>query len=123
MVIEFRKVPQSSKNFEDCLGSVKIEGSFCKISPSLVEISSKIHGDLEVECSRCGKSFVTTLEEDIEFLVSDGVYKDENSERCLDTVIIEVDNHIIDFENIVQSELESFKLDYHVCDNCLNNEE
>lgn len=123
MVIEFRKVAQTSKSFEDQLDSVKIEGTFCRMSPRLIEIDSRLHGKTAVECSRCGDTFDTTIDEEIEFLISDGLYNDDESLKNLDKVIIEVDNHTIDFKDIINSELESFKLDYHVCDKCLNIEE
>lgn len=123
MVIEFRKVAQTSKSFEDQVDSVKIEGTFCRISSRLVEIDSKLHGEIDVDCSRCGDTFATDFEDEIEFLISDGLYKDDESLKNLDKVIIEVDNHMIDFEDIIKSELESFKLDYHVCDKCLNTQE
>eukprot|EP01155_Anaeramoeba_flamelloides_P017721 Anaeramoba_flamelloidesa568114_162.p5 GENE.a568114_162~~a568114_162.p5 ORF type:complete len:125 (-),score=8.25 a568114_162:3023-3397(-) len=119
MVIEFRKVAQTPKNFENQLDSVKIEGSFCRISPYLIEINSKLSGSVKVECSRCGETFDTKIDEEMEFLISDGIYKEtEANEKNLDKVIVEVDNHLIDFNEIIKSELESFKLDYHICDNC-----
>ena len=123
MVIEFRKVAQISKSFEYQLDSVKIEGTFCRISPRLIEMDSKVHGEIEVDCFRCGDNFDTQIDEKIEFLISDGLYNQNDSQKNLDRVIIEVDSHTIDFEEIIKSELESFKLDYHVCDKCLNHEE
>ena len=120
MVIEFRKVAQTSKSFEDQVDSVKIEGTFCRISPRLIEIDSRLHGKTEVDCSRCGDTFDTVANEELDFLISDGLYEDKDSDKSLDRIVIEVDDHTIDFQEIIKSELESFKLDYHVCENCLN---
>lgn len=124
MVIEFRKVAQTPKNFTDQFDSVKIEGNFCKISPYLIEIDSKLSGSIVVDCSRCGETFSTKLDEEMGFLISDGIYKEnDNSKKDLDKVIVEVDDHLIDFNEILKSELESFKLDYHVCNDCQNTKE
>ena len=117
MKIEFRKVPQQPKEFLCELTSVKFLGTFCKISSKLVDVKSKIEGDVEVNCCKCGVSFNTHMEENINFLLSDGIYSSDD-ERDLDKIIIEITNNLIDFEEILQSEIDSFASDYHVCDNC-----
>ena len=38
MKIEFKKVPTTKKELETSFNSVKIEGTFCRISSSLVKI-------------------------------------------------------------------------------------
>ena len=114
MKIEFRKVPTQEKNFELELNSVKIEGTFCKISPKLVKFNSKISGKLLIECSRCGKEHELDIDEKLSFLVSDGEYSSAES----DELVIEVDNSRVDFDEIFNSELESIRSDYHQCLEC-----
>lgn len=121
MKIEFRKVPQQPKDFLCELNSVKFLGTFCKISSKLVNIKSKFEGFVEVNCCKCGVSFDIPFNEEVNFLLSDGVYS-SSDERDLDKIIIEVDNNFIDFEEILQSELESLRSDYHICDNCSKDE-
>jgi hypothetical protein len=121
MKVEFRKVPQNQKDFFLELNSVKFLGTFCKISSKLVDIKSNIEGNIEVNCCKCGINFDTNFDEKIHFLVSDGIYS-SNDERDLDKIIIEIDNNFIDFEEILQSELESFRSDYHICDSCSKDE-
>ena len=116
MKIEFRKVPRSLNNFKDELLSVKIEGTFCKISPKLVELDFAIDGIIDLDCSICGKSFHKQLNEKNKFLLSDGNYKPKD--KNLDTVVIEIFNHEINFQDLIKGEIESFKSDYHICDNC-----
>lgn len=116
MKIEFRKVPQSPKNFSASYDSVEIEGTFCKISPSSVKIDSTLKGKTSVQCARCGEDDTITLEDEFNFLISDGIFKNDSSES--EDLIIEIDNHIINFDEIIQSEISSIKSDYHICKNC-----
>ncbi|AXH11308.1 YceD family protein [Halarcobacter bivalviorum] len=116
MKIEFRKVPQSPKIFSAEHNSVKIEGTFCKISPSLVKVDSTISGKTTVQCARCGEDDTVTLEEEFNFLISDGIFKNDSSES--EDLVIEVDDNIIDFDEIIQSEISSIYSDYHICNNC-----
>ncbi len=119
MKIELRKVPQTQKEFQTDYDSVKIEGTFCKISPSLVKIDANLTGNTTVQCARCGENDTITLNEKLNFLVSDGIYK-SNSDN--EELIIEIENSIIDFDEIIQSEISSINSDYHICINCTDNE-
>ena len=119
MKIEFRKVPQSPRDLVSEFNSVKIEGTFCKISASLVKVDANLTGETSVECCRCGENDTITLNENLNFLISNRVYKNESSE--LEDLIIEVED-IIDFDEIIQSELSSLYSDYHICANCTGND-
>lgn len=114
MKIEFRKVPQTTKELEFDYNSVRIEGTFCKISQSLTKIEANISGTTDIDCCRCGQTDIITLDENLEFLISDGIFKGKESED----LVIEVENGVIDFDEIVESELQSIKSDYYLCENC-----
>ena len=115
MKIEFRKVPQINKELEFDYNSVKIEGTFCKISQSLVKVDAVLKGSTDIDCCRCGITEVIEVDEELQLLLSDGLYKGDESEYLL----IEVENSLIDFNEIIESELNSIKSDYHICENCL----
>jgi len=115
MKIEFRKVPQISKELEVIYNSVKIEGTFCKISQSLVKIDAVLKGSTDIDCCRCGITEEIEVDEELHLLLSDGIYKNDESEY----LVIEVENSLIDFDEIIESELNSIKSDYHMCENCL----
>ena len=117
MKIEFRKIPLTSSEFEIDSNSVKFSGTFCKISSKLAKIDGNIQGELDVDCCKCGQSLSISLDETTTFLVSDGVYSSEDEEY----IVIEVENHILDFDEILQSELESLKSEYYICDTCKKN--
>lgn len=118
MEIEFRKIPLKLSEFETDSNSVKFSGTFSKISSKLAKIDGIIKGNLEVDCCKCGQTFNISADDEQNFLVSDGVYSSENEE---DFVVIEVENHILDFDEILQSELESLKSEYYICDTCKKN--
>ena len=115
MKIEFRKAPQTSKELEIDYNSVKIEGTFCKISQSLVKVDAVLKGSTDIDCCRCGITEVIEVDEELHLLLSDGVYNKDESEY----LVIEVENNLIDFDEIIESELNSIKSDYHICKDCL----
>ncbi|WP_226799956.1 hypothetical protein [Arcobacter suis] len=95
--------------------SVKIEGTFCKISQSLVKIDAVLKGSTDIDCCRCGITEEIEVDEELHLLLSDGVYKSDESEY----LVIEVENSLIDFDEIIESELNSIKSDYHMCNECV----
>jgi uncharacterized metal-binding protein YceD (DUF177 family) len=119
MKIEFRKVPLQESEFEIVSDSVKFSGTLSKISQKLAKVSAQIVGTFTVECCKCGKQIELELNEDVDLLVSDGIYSSTDDEE---NIVIEVENHIIDFDDILNSELESLRSEYHICEECENNE-
>lgn len=115
MKIEFKKAPQTTKELEYISDSVRIEGTFCKISQSLVKIDAVLKGNTDIDCCRCGITEEIEVDEELHLLISDGIYKNDESEY----LVIEVENSLIDFDEIIQSELNSIKSDYHICNDCL----
>ena len=65
MKIEFKKIPQEKKEFNTSLNSVKIEGTFCRISSSLVKIEASLIGNIEIDCSRCGALDTLVVNEEL----------------------------------------------------------
>ena len=120
MKIEFSKLPRTKNDFEISSDSVKFLGNFCRISGSIARIDSKIVGNYDVECAKCGKIITKSIDEDIIYTLSDSPIssKDERDGE----IIIEIDNHVVDFDEILNSELESIKSDYYFCDDCDTND-
>ena len=115
MKIEFRKVPFTEKEFSTSLDSVNIEGTFCKISSLLIKVDAKLTGETTVNCCRCGEEERVSLDEKLDFLLSDGLYKDDQHNEEL---VIEVENNTIDFDEIIESEVSSIRSDYYICQEC-----
>jgi len=112
--IDFRKIPSQSKHFELSKNLIKFYGSFSKVKTNLVKIDGKIEGGVLLNCSRCGIEFNKSLEQKLEILVSDGPV---NHHELNNFDIIEMENYI-DFDFIVESEIESIKSDLNLCEKC-----
>jgi uncharacterized metal-binding protein YceD (DUF177 family) len=119
--IEFKKIPLQASEFEINSNSVNFLGTFSKISSKLAKINSELSGTFDVDCCKCGETFKIPVEEKIDFLLSDGIYSSENTDNE-EFVIIEVDDHVVDLNEILHSELESLKSEYHVCETCKKND-
>jgi uncharacterized metal-binding protein YceD (DUF177 family) len=119
--IEFRKIPLQDSEFEINLNSVKFLGTFSKISSKLARIDSVLSGKCDVDCCKCGTTFSIPVDNEVKFLVSDGVYSSAKEDE--ESVIIEVEGHMLDFNEVLHSELESLKSEYYVCDTCKNNDD
>ncbi len=120
MKIEFKKVPFTQKSFNFIANSVKLEGTFCRISPTLVKIKGTLDGQIKVDCCMCGKEFETEISEELDLVISQGLFE---AEAKFDEIIIETMDDFVDFEEIVESEIESIKADYFVCDVCAKTDE
>jgi hypothetical protein len=122
MKIEFRKAPLNPSEFEIISNSVKFLGTFSKISSKLAKINARLSGNYDVECCKCGTNINIEVNDTIDFLISDGIYV-PNQHDDDKFVIIEVEDHFIDFDEILHSELESLRSEYYICDTCKNNNE
>ena len=122
MKIEFRKIPLNVGEFDVISNSVKFLGTFSKISSKLAKIYANLNGNCDVDCCKCGTNITININEDINFLVSDGNYE-PNHHDDKEFVIIESEDHILDFDDILHSEIESLKSEYYICDTCKNNDD
>ncbi len=112
MKIEFRKIPYTKSDFKIVDDLLICDGTFFKESNRLVHVDIVMSGHIKVDCDICGDVFDLDIDEKQEFKVSDGLSEEE------DLDIIECQDHIVDFDEIVQSEISSIKSDYHYCSKC-----
>jgi len=115
MKIEFRKISKDPKDFSLKKDGLEFYGSFKKNSRGLVEISLNMKGNLEHNCDLCADEFTLEIAQKADILVCDGVYKGNELD------VYESFDHYVDFDKIIQSEIEAFKSDYHYCKNCIEN--
>jgi len=120
MQIEFRKIPTIKKEFNITLNSVNFLGNFSRISNRLAKIDSQIIGNYDLQCCKCGKNIDYKLDEKQVFILSDGIFSSNDEKE--NEIVIEIDNHIVDFNEILNSELESINSDYHICEECKTND-
>lgn len=95
-----------------------LHGSVVRGKDSLVDLEGTLRGSVEVECARCGKSFSVPIDEPLILKLSDGVYKGFDNEAD----IIEFYNGSVDMQELIDSEYESIRLDYHICNECKQKE-
>ena len=115
MKIEIRKIPFNKKDFETTLNGVIFKGVFYKENQNLIKIEATLNGDVEVDCIKCATPFIREINENLKLIITDKIYNGFDKEFD----VIEISNQIIDFDDIITSEIESIKLDFsNVCDNC-----
>ncbi|MDY0263876.1 MAG: DNA-binding protein [Epsilonproteobacteria bacterium] len=116
MVVEFKKIPVSGIHFETRTGDVHFCGEAVKVDKTLVKCNGKLSGTLQHACDRCAETFCLPIEETVEVFASEGLYTDKEGEELLN--VIEFFEGSIDFDMMMQSEIEAFKSDYHYCGQC-----
>ena len=117
MKIAFAKIANNLIPFEIQKENLNFSGNLKRVNSNIVECKLAIKGDLIHSCDRCGEDITLDLNENLDLLISDGIYKD--SEENLENVIEFFDGHI-DLEEIFISEIEAFKSDYFYCEKCKN---
>ena len=71
--------------FELNLDGLIFNGELGKINQNLVSCKGKIVGEITHNCDRCGEDMNLKLDEDVNLILSDGIYKDE--EENLDDAV------------------------------------
>lgn len=90
------------------------EGEFFKLDNKSVIINATLTGKIIVECNRTLQEFEENIDEKYSLLIYDGEYKGFNK----DYDVIETFDGFINFDEILESEIELIKSDYHYIDKC-----
>lgn len=121
MRVDFRKIGDVAKEFAISDSGVEFGGSFARAKNSdLVKIDAHLQGDFTTPCDICAEDMVISIDTPLELYVQDGIYEEGGS--ILEDDIIEFYDGYIDFEEILISELEAVKSDYHSCPQCKERE-
>jgi len=117
MNLDFRKVSnyKTNLNYED--EGICFNGEIEKISKHKVLLNGTLKAEIELFCNRCAKEFTATICEDLQLTLTDipTSIEDLDTIECLDKRI--------DIQQILMSELETFKNDYNYCEDCNSDEE
>ena len=118
MKIEFYKIKSDDFPFSLEFDSVKLDGLLKRESSSamsnLIKCKATLSGSTSHICDRCGEDLEINLNEELDLMISDGVCDLET----LDAV--EFFDGKIDLKELVDSEIESVKSDYHYCERYKN---
>ena len=115
MKITLRKVGRSPFNFEKSRDQINLKGFLQYDKDKLILLDAKLSGTLETECAICGEEFELEVDEDLKFYISDGVFIDENN-SMID--VVEAKDGELDIDELLESEIELIKSDYHCCEFC-----
>ncbi len=118
MKILLRKVSSTPLDFEVKSGKITFKGYLQYDADKLILLKAKLSGKIEVNCDICADEFMLDVDEELEFFISDGIY--QKHEDLLLEVVESLDS-TVDLEEIMSSEIELIKSDYHSCDNCKKN--
>ena len=114
MKIPFHKITPSPKQFSIKRDDkITLECELSKIDRTQVSLKGRIKGLVSLDCDRCGAEFNQEIDWPLELILSSVVVKDAK-----DLDIIEFVNSDIDFNAILEGELNSYRLLYHYCDRC-----
>jgi uncharacterized metal-binding protein YceD (DUF177 family) len=114
MQVELRKVTKTPLDFEINSNEITFKGYLQYDSSKLILLKADLAGLIEAQCSRCGEEFGLKVDENVEFFISDGLYDGDN----IDLDVVESFNSTADLDELLISEIELVKSDYHICENC-----
>ncbi len=114
MKIECRRIGKTPVAFQLETKEARFFGTIVFQKGSLFYVKGHIEGHFSAPCDICAEPFDTILDEEIEILVSDGVY--EGMDERLD--VVEVMDSVVDMDAIFHSEVELIKCDYRRCQHC-----
>ena len=115
MKVILRKVTKTPLDFEVKSNEITFKGYLQYHSGKLILLHADLKGMLETECSKCGEEFKLSVDEEIEFFISDGIYEDDSS---IELDVVESFDSLADLDELLLSEVELIKSDYHSCKNC-----
>jgi uncharacterized metal-binding protein YceD (DUF177 family) len=114
MKIAFKKLGSQPLHFEANSDNAFFSGDLILKKGNLAQLNGTITGSIVIPCDLCAEEVEKSLNEEITFYLSDGIFEDNDDE--LD--IVEIDHSMIDLEELLKSEIELIKSDYFCCKNC-----
>ena len=117
MKIQLRKITSTPSEFDIESDKITFKGFLQYHADKLILLKAKLEGVTQTECSRCGEGMEVELDEDVQFFISDGLYEDD-SNKNLEFDVVESFNSVADIDELLHSEIELVKSDYHICNKC-----
>ncbi|WP_305862461.1 hypothetical protein [Helicobacter cholecystus] len=115
MKIEFKKITDTPKSFSLQSQGVKLSGEVRRISAKLFEIKAHLEGEITLVCDRSAQEYQEPLNEVLVLYISNGVWDVQSqSDLIADFDVVEFFDGFIDFEYILESEIHSIQMDYHI---------
>ena len=115
MKIILRRVTKTPLDFEVKSDEITFKGYLEYHGGKLILLKAKLSGFLVKPCDTCAEEFKMPVNEDVSFFISDGIFEDDNS---IDLDVVESFSGEVEIEELLHSEMELIKSDYHSCDEC-----
>ena len=115
MKITLRKIGQTPLDFDIKSNEITFKGYLQYHSGKLILLKAKLNGFTDTQCSQCGEEFKLSVNEEVEFFISDGAYEDNNN---IELDVVESFDSQADLDELLNSEIELIKSDYNSCENC-----
>ena len=115
MKVVLRKVTKTPLDFEVKSDEITFKGYLEYHSGKLILLKGNLSGLLTKPCDVCAEVFKIPVNEEIEFFISDGMYEDDNN---IETDVVESLDGNADIDELLYSEVELIRSDYHSCDSC-----
>jgi hypothetical protein len=113
MQVEWRKIHNNKNPFSLQSEGAVFYGEFWRSGKHSVALDGVIEGTIVLTCDRCGESFEQPIAETVKLEVVDRPLKVNES---LD--VVECFDGSVDFDAICESELASYRSEYHLCPRC-----
>ena len=117
MKIVLRKITKTPLDFEVKSNDITFKGYLQYHAGKLILLKADLKGFIDTHCSKCGEEFKLSVDEKIEIFLSDGIFEDDNS---IDLDVVESLDSSVDLDELLLSEVELIKSDYHSCEDCNN---
>ncbi len=117
MKIVLRRVTKTPLDFEIKSNEITFKGYLEYYMGKLILLKAKLSGSLYKDCDICAEEFILSLDENIEFFINDGIFEDDGS---IDLDVVESFDGAVEIEELLHSEIELIKSDYHSCKKCKN---
>jgi hypothetical protein len=115
MIVTLRKVTKTPLDFEVSSKNIIFKGYLEYHSGKLILLRADLKGSLEKSCDICAEEFELSVDEKVEFFISDGIYKSDDN---IELDVVESFDGNADIDELLNSEIELIRSDYHSCDNC-----
>lgn len=114
MKISFQKIGDQPKNFSLQKDELLFSGNVIRVSQNLYKITSSLKGEVLCICDRSGEEFFKEIKEDLTLHISNGIWDMQSQDKGDGLDVIEFFDGFIDFEYILQSEISSIQMQYHI---------
>ncbi len=115
MNVTLRKITKIPLDFKLKFDEINFKGFLEYHSGKLILLNAYMSGFIEKQCDVCAEEFKLPVDEEIKFFLSDGIYEDADN---LELEVVESLDGNVDMEEVLASEIELIKCDYHSCENC-----